>query len=183
MKTQYYVASSLDGFIATADDSLDWLFPLARLEDTSYPSFFKDVGAIAMGATTYNFILKQMAAGRTDQQRKWPYPQPTWVFSYHKLSIHPGDGITLCKGDVHEVHAEMKAACKNKNIWIMGGGEIAGQFFDAGLIDELIVQIGSAVLKEGKPFLPRSISFPTLSLISAKSFGPGMAELRYTVKK
>ena len=53
MKTQYYAASSLDGFIATEDDSLDWLFSLGALEDSSYPSFIAEVGALAMGSSTY----------------------------------------------------------------------------------------------------------------------------------
>ncbi len=47
MKTQYYAASSLDGFIATEDDSLDWLFPLASLAESSYPDFIAQVGALA----------------------------------------------------------------------------------------------------------------------------------------
>jgi hypothetical protein len=53
VKTQYYTAASVDGFIATADDSLDWLFPLGDIEATSYPAFIRDVGALAMGSATY----------------------------------------------------------------------------------------------------------------------------------
>lgn len=56
MKTQYYTASSLDGFIATEDDSLEWLFPLADLNDSSYPDFIAGVGALAMGSATYEWI-------------------------------------------------------------------------------------------------------------------------------
>jgi hypothetical protein len=52
MKTQYFTATSLDGFIATEDDSLDWLFPLGNVNDTSYPGFLAEVGALAMGAST-----------------------------------------------------------------------------------------------------------------------------------
>lgn len=57
MKTQYYTASSLDGFIATEDDSLDWLFPLSDISESSYPEFIAEIGAIAMGSTTYEWIL------------------------------------------------------------------------------------------------------------------------------
>ena len=52
MKTQYYTATSLDGFIATEDDSLEWLFPLGDVNDTGYPAFIAKVGALAMGATS-----------------------------------------------------------------------------------------------------------------------------------
>ena len=58
MKTQYYTASSLDGFIADPNDSLEWLFPLGDIEDTSYPTFIEDVGALAMGSATYEWILR-----------------------------------------------------------------------------------------------------------------------------
>ena len=55
MPTQYYTATSLDGFIATEDDSLEWLFPLADPAQTSYPAFIAEVGALAMGAATYQW--------------------------------------------------------------------------------------------------------------------------------
>ena len=56
MRTQYYTAASLDGFIATADDSLEWLFPLGDINETSYPQFIQDVGALAMGSATYGWM-------------------------------------------------------------------------------------------------------------------------------
>ena len=58
MKTQYYTATSLDGFIATEDDSLEWLFPLGDLNDSSYPAFIAEVGALAMGSATYEWMLR-----------------------------------------------------------------------------------------------------------------------------
>jgi dihydrofolate reductase len=75
----------------------------------------------------------------------------------------------------------MRAAANGKNIWIVGGGELVGQFYDAGLLDELIVQVGSVTLGAGKPLLPRQIAFPPLRLTSARAIGPGFAELRYDV--
>ena len=77
----------------------------------------------------------------------------------------------------------MRAAAGDKNIWIVGGGDLAGQFHDAGLLDEVIVQIGSATLGRGKPLLPRRLLSPVLQLQSVQQMGPGMAELRYTVCK
>jgi len=60
VKTQYYTAASLDGFIATADDSLEWLFQLGDVEETSYPEFIRDIGALAMGSTTYQWMLRHL---------------------------------------------------------------------------------------------------------------------------
>lgn len=183
IKTQYYAASSLDGFIATPDDSLEWLFPLAKMEETSYPRFIEQVGAIAMGSTTFQFLLNQMNSAKNESEKNWPYPQPTWVFTSRKLEVPKEKNITLCRGDVRTAHAQMRTACGGKNIWIMGGGELAGQFYDAGLLDELIIQIGSVLLGAGKPALPRRIDFPNLQLVSTDTFGPGMVELRYSVQK
>jgi dihydrofolate reductase len=64
MRTQYYTATSLDGFIATEDDSLDWLFPLGDINDTSYPSFIAQVGALAMGSATYEWMLRHGPGSR-----------------------------------------------------------------------------------------------------------------------
>jgi len=70
-----------------------------------------------------------------------------------------------------------------KNIWVMGGGELAGQFFDAGLLDELIVQIGSVSLGRGKSVFPRRVFSPTLRLTSVNHISEGMAELRYRIDR
>jgi dihydrofolate reductase len=75
----------------------------------------------------------------------------------------------------------MSRAAGERNIWLVGGGELVGQFYDAGLLDEIIVQVGSVTLGAGKPLLPRRIAFPPLSLISARAIGAGFAELRYHV--
>jgi dihydrofolate reductase len=75
----------------------------------------------------------------------------------------------------------MRAAAGSKNLWIVGGGDLAGQFYDADLLDELIVQIGSATLGKGKPLFPRRVLSPRLRLVSVRQIGSGMAELRYEV--
>jgi dihydrofolate reductase len=77
----------------------------------------------------------------------------------------------------------MRTAAGSKNIWIVGGGDLAGQFYDAGLLDELIIGIGSVTLGRGKPLLPRRVLSPTLRLASVRQMGSGMAELRYEVYK
>ena len=81
------------------------------------------------------------------------------------------------------MHAAMRAAADKKNIWIVGGGDLAGQFYDAGLLDEIIVQIGSATLVKGKPLFPRRVLNPVLRLVSVRQMGTGMAELRYEIHK
>lgn len=183
MSTQYYTAASLDGYIATEDDSLDWLFPLGDLSNTSYPEFIANVGALAMGSKTYEWVVRN--ADRVIEQlgSAWPYTQPAWVFSTRKLDGIEGADIRFVSGDVRPIHAEMQSAAGNKNIWIVGGGDLAGQFFDAGLLDELIVQVGSVTLGNGKPLFPRRVLSPILRLVSVCQIGGGLAELHYEIRK
>ena len=72
MKTIYYTAATLDGFIATPDDSLEWLFPLGELEATSYPAFIRDVGALAMGSATYELMLRHVVGPEASRRQPWP---------------------------------------------------------------------------------------------------------------
>lgn len=181
MPTQYYAASSLDGFIADAHHSLDWLFQFGSVEETSYPEFIHEVGAIAMGATTYEWILRHQVHSGTGGPQPWPYEQPTWVFTSRSLPGVPGANIRFVRGDVRPVHREMVVAAGAKNVWIVGGGELAGQFYDQGLLDELIVQVSSVTLGSGAPLLPRTIITPPLRLTSVAAYGDAFAELRYAV--
>ena len=183
MKTQYYTASSLDGFIAGPNDSLDWLFPLGNIEDTSYPTFIRDVGAIAMGSATYAWMLRHLIGPDADHPQPWPYQQPTWVFTSRTLPSVTGADIRFARGDVRPVHRVMAHAAGERNVWIVGGGDLAGQFYDAGLLDEMYVQIGSVTLGAGKPLLPRAITSPPLRLVSVKAVGTGFAELHYEVPR
>ena len=183
MKTQSYTATSLDGFIATEDDSLDWLFPLGNPAETSYPSFIADVGALAMGSATYEWMLRHADTVSAQMGLPWPYTQPAWVFSHRSLPTVEGADIRLVQGDVRSVHEAMRQAAGSKNIWIAGGGDLAGQFYDAGLLSEIIVQVGSVTLGRGKPLFPRRLTDPPLRLISARQVSAGFAELTYTVPK
>jgi dihydrofolate reductase len=181
MRTQYYTACSLDGFLATPDDSLEWLFPLGDINETSYPEFIREVGALAMGSSTYQWMLRHVV--KADQSGSWPYTQPTWVFSSRQLPTVPGADLRFVRGDVRPVHAQMQEAAAGRNVWLVGGGDLVGQFHDAGLLDEIIVQVGSVTLGAGKPLLPRRITSPSLQLLSARRIGDGFAELRYRVPK
>jgi dihydrofolate reductase len=181
MKTQYYTATSLDAFIATEEDSLDWLFPLGDLNETSYPSFIAEVGALAMGSATYEWMLRNADKVADSTGAPCPYTQPTWVFSSRSLRLVERAKIRIFGGDVRPVHAEMRYAAGAKNIWIVGGWNLAGQFYGARLLDEIIVQVGSVTLGRGKQFFPRRVTSPPLRLISTRQVGPGFAELRYEV--
>lgn len=179
MKTQFYGAASLDGFLSTPNHDLGWLLQFGDVEGSSYPAFIREVGALAMGSHTYEWMLQHaIGAGQP-----WLYTQPAWVFSARELPPIAGADVRFVQGDVRPVHAAMKKAAAGRNVWIMGGGELVGQFHDAGLLDELIVQIAPVTLGAGTPLLPRRIAQPPLRLQSVTTLGGIFAELRYEVQR
>jgi dihydrofolate reductase len=157
--TQYYTATSLDGFIADPANSLDWLFTRKREEDgpLNYDEFIAEVGAMAMGSTTYEWILDYEFAGKDPAEWKWPYDSPCWVFTHRQLPVVPDARIEFTSVEIPTVYREMSAAAGDRNVWIVGGGDLAGQFADAGLLDEVIVSIAPVTLGGGAPLLPRPI--------------------------
>ncbi|NHC24892.1 dihydrofolate reductase [Nocardioides sp. IC4_145] len=153
-RTVYYTATTLDGFLADEHDSLDWLLsqPLEEGGMLDYGAFISGIGALLMGATTYQWVLDHSAA--TGEQ--WSYEQPTWVMTNRDLAP-VADNVTIASGDVREMHAAMVEAAAGKDVWVVGGGDLAGQLADAGLLDEVLVSIAPVTLGAGRPLLPRRL--------------------------
>lgn len=170
MATVFYTATSLDGFLATPDDSVAFLDEVPRPDEDTYTPFIANVGAIAMGRATYEFLLRHMDGGGT-----WPYPDhPVWVFTHRDWPAR--DGVTFTSASVAQAHFDLVAAADGKDVWVCGGGDLAGQFLDAGLLDELVITVASRTLGSGKPLLPRDATF---RLTGARKMSDGFAELRY----
>lgn len=183
MKTQYYTATSINGYLADENNSVDWLFQFGEIESMKdhYPRFIKQVGALAMGSTTYEWILEHENLLKNPD--KWPYEIPAWVFSTRKLPVINGADIRFVRGDVVPVHSEMAEAAGGKNVWLVGGGDLVGQFHDQGLLDEIILTIVPVMLRSGAPLLARNITTPPLKLIDVQKHGDVFATLTYEVVK
>jgi dihydrofolate reductase len=175
--TTYFTASSVDGFIADPEGSLSWL--LTRDVDADGPMGYarflaERVGALVMGSTTYDWLLDHELQG--DLTRPWPYDLPSWVLSTRDLRRVSGD-VRLARGPVADLHAEMAAAAGDRDVWVVGGGDLAGQFADAGLLDELWVQYAPVSLGAGAPLLPRRLELRLEEVVRNRDF----ACARYTV--
>ena len=156
-RTSYYTATTLDGFIADEQDSLAWLFVQGQKDPThrfGYETFISTVGAIVMGRTTYEWVVDHLSTS----EEAWPYSMPAWVMTHADLTALPGADIRFAAGDVAEVHREMKEVAGDQDVWIVGGGDLVGQFADAGLLDEVIAQIAPVTLGAGRPLLPRRLA-------------------------
>ena len=183
-RTQYFTATSVDGFIADADNSLDWLFEVPRNGGSGaegFGAFFAGVGAMAMGATTYEWVF---AHERLDERpakwREWYGSTPAWVFTHRELPTVPDAEIRFVEGDVAPVHAEMVNAAEGRNVWLVGGGELVGAFADAGLLDEILLGMQPVFLGAGAPLLPRRLTSRRVRLESARQDGQ-QVQLVYSV--
>ncbi|MFD1713665.1 dihydrofolate reductase family protein [Amnibacterium flavum] len=176
MAIQYYVASSLDGFIAAPDDDIDWLisFGMAEFQD-HYDAFIADVGAIVMGSSTYAFIVDQGA-------ESWTYgTTPSWVMTSRDLPGIEGADIRFATGEIGPVLAAAADAAAGRNVWVVGGGLVAAQAAEAGLLDELHVTLMPVVLGAGSPLLPVRDRLGPLNLTGTTAFPSGAVELVYEV--
>jgi dihydrofolate reductase len=189
--TQYYCAATLDGYIADADDGIEWLTgyegsyegvgaeagPMS--EGGSYENFYAEVGALVSGSVTYEFILGHIEAGGN-----WPYAgKPCWVLSSRDLPVPEGErvDVRIANGSVRDLYDEMMEAAGERNLWIVGGGNVASQFADAGLLDEVLLTVVPVVLGEGKPLFDRRLPGGPLQLTAVAPHANGMVGLSYRV--
>ncbi len=180
-KTQYYTATSIDGFIADKSNSLDWLFEVDEGTANPFGEFFAGIGAFAMGATTYEWVLKN--DNLLEEPENWHdmYGDvPCWVFTHRDLPPVPDANVFMISGDVRRVHDAMVVAAQGKNVWLAGGGNLVSQFVDHGLLDEIILGIAPAILGEGAPLLRRRLLVDDLILTSVREVGQ-FAYLTYAV--
>lgn len=176
MSTIYYTASSLDGFLTDAQGSMDWLFRHDRAADrpSSYERFIEQVGALAMGRGTFDWILAQQPEAAVEGL----YEQPTWVVTHRPVPVLP-PRVRVHEGDVRPLHAAMTEAAGGKDVWVVGGGDLAGQLADAGLLDEVWVQLAPVTAGGGAALLPRRID---LELVDAERNGD-FVDVRYRVHR
>ncbi|WP_307215402.1 dihydrofolate reductase family protein [Microbacterium sp. SORGH_AS_0888] len=180
----YHTATTLDGFIATTDHSLEWLFdvPGAAEAEAAFPAFLERVGALVLGSSTYDWVYRMQDLGRRPDGWRSAYgDRPTWVFMSRELPT-AASTIRFARGEVADAWPDIAASAGERDVWVMGGGDLAGQFADAGLLDEIRVSIAPATLGAGRPLLPRVLPASRLTLVSAERVG-AFAELRYAVSR
>ena len=184
-KTVFHTATTINGFLADDNDSLQWLFdvPTEGLEDGDLEQFTPGVGAIVMGSTTYNWVVDfENLMEHPDKWQPFYGDRPTWVFTSREQPRVPGANLHFVSGKVGEAWPQILASANGGDVWVMGGGELVGQFIDAGLLDEIRLSVAPATLVSGRPLLPRNLGTAELRLISARQVG-AFAELIYEVRR
>ena len=170
-RVQLYIAASLDGFIADEHGGIGWLTAFEQAgEDHGFAEFIAGVGAMAMGATTYEQLVAEHG---------WPRGQPpAWVFTHRTLDVPDGADVRLTSTSPAQALEEMRAVVGDRNVWLVGGGELVASFLDAGLIDDVLLFAVPVVLGEGVPLWRRGLPSP-LRLLEAKPYATGLVGLRY----
>ncbi|MGV9414983.1 dihydrofolate reductase family protein [Nocardia sp. NPDC003693] len=153
----YYTGSSADGFLADDNSSLDWLESRDTDPDgpLGYNAFIADVGAIVMGANTYQWVIDHDPAA-------WPYDVPAWIITHQRFATRSDRDIRFGSGPIPEIYAELEQAAAGRKIWVVGGGNLAAQFAAHDLLDEIIVSYAPVTLGSGIPLLPWRVELNTV---------------------
>lgn len=193
-RTVYYCACSLDGYIAEADDDLDWLTgyqgsfddegaePNPTSDGGAYEDFYRGVRALVMGSATYEWLLAHLDLAGGGE---WPYRgKPCWVLSSRELQLPEGEGVDVrvAEASVGELYGEMAATAGDGVLWVVGGGGVASQFAEEGRLDEVHVTVVPVVLGAGKALFERRLGTGPMRLTGTRAFRNGMVELRYEIR-
>lgn len=167
-KLIYGVGISLDGCIARPDGSVDFLF---MPKDYSMGAFFKRIDVAVMGRKTYEVGMK-LAGGKISSPGMTCY-----VFSQALPDDAPG-GVTVVREAPKGFLAKLRKKA-GKDIWLMGGGELARAFLNDDLIDEIYLGIVPTLIGQGIPAFPASFPQREFALVENRSFSKGLVSLRY----
>ncbi|WP_343212723.1 dihydrofolate reductase family protein [Arthrobacter sp. H41] len=149
-RTIFSTATTLNGYIADESNSLDWLFAVEPPEAQDHLDFLAGVGVLVQGSTTYEWVLREEQL--LENPGKWPEyygDRPTFVFTSRGLPVPAGADVRCVSGQVLEVFPKLEDAAAGKDIWVVGGGDLAGQFLDAGMLDEIQLFVAPAALATG----------------------------------
>ncbi len=162
-----YIAHSVDGYIADAEGSLDWLFTRAGTDDYGHAEFMADVDGLAMGRATWDYI-----AGEPDL----PFEgRPVYVFTHRDAT--PRDGVTFWSRTAAEAVAEWQSAGL-RHVYV-DGGRLISEFLEAGLVDDLTLTVVPVLLGSGSRLFHDVPVQTSLTLTSATPFPSGLVQLRY----
>jgi dihydrofolate reductase len=166
-----YIATSLDGFIATAEDSLDWLFEYNDLDlgEHDYRKFIKRIRTIVMGRATYDFLAKDDAP--------WAYAEQR-VFVVTSSPIPTSKGRLETRSDIDDLITELRDL-SDGDVWLLGGGKLQMAFIERCALDEIEIYVMPELIGGGRPLFPPSGFRTDLRLVQASALDQGCVRLHY----
>lgn len=180
-RTVYRTATSFDGYIADGEHSLGWLFAVDQTETADHDAFLRTVGVIVKGSSTFEWVLRETDMLANPQQWQQFYgSRPTFVFTSRDLPRPAGADVRFRNGSVGDQLFEIVTAAGQSDVWVVGGGDLAGQFLDVGALDEIMLTIAPVAPAAGTPVFPRRIGSDRVTLSTVVQRGQ-FAELTYSV--
>ncbi|QCR33078.1 dihydrofolate reductase family protein [Lysinibacillus sp. SGAir0095] len=171
-KLVVFIATTLDGYIATKEDSLEWLFKVEGDGDNGYSEFYETVDTVVMGKRTYDWLMEQ-------DLEEFPYKnKECYVFT--RSTLKNTEDVIFVNEDVTKF-AEKRMNQDGKSIWIVGGGELLHSFIEEKLVDEFIITIAPTLLGNGIPLFKKGDDQLDLLLKGTRTFNQ-FVELHYEVK-
>ena len=168
----YDTATSLDGFIADQDNSLAWLFAVPGGETPDAELLPTGHSVMVEGSTTYEWVLAETdLLGHPERWREFHGDVPVFVFTSRELPGPAGADVRFVRGPVSDALPAIRQAAGDGDVWIVGGGDLAGQFLDAGALDRISISIAPVALGQGAPLLPRRVGADRLALLTATAVG------------
>lgn len=181
-KILFDTATSFNGYLADEQNSLAWLFAVEGGEHPDEGLFPSGSAVMVEGSTTYEWVLAESdILAHPEKWKEFHGDKPVFVFTSRELPAPEGADIRFRSGSVADVLPEIREAAGDGDIWVVGGGDLAGQFLDAGALDEIALSIAPVALTGGAPLFPRRLESDRLRLASARAFGQ-FARVVYEVR-
>lgn len=175
-------ATTINGWIADEQNSLAWLFAIENGDTPDAGLFPADAGVLVEGSTTYEWILaEEDILAHPEKWRDFHGDKTTFVFTTRDLPVPEGADVRFVNGSVADALPAIREAAADRDIWVVGGGDLAGQFLDIGELDQICLSVAPVALTGGAPLFPRRIESDRLRLVSATAVGQ-FARLVYEVR-
>lgn len=168
-----YIAISLDGYIATKDDGLDWLinFPNDEETDYGYDQFYEKVSTIIMGKSTYR-VIQSMGD-------EWIYTTcDSHIVTSEAEETDPKRNIHFITSNLEEKINQLRQQ-EGKAIWLMGGGQLVAKFLELGLVDTMIITTMPTLLGDGIPLFPPHNGQSQWAITSTATYRNGVQVTEY----
>ncbi len=180
-KFVFDTATTINGLIADGSGSLGWLFAVPGGTEPDSELLPADATVLVEGSSTYEWLLAESdLLAHPEKWREFHGDRPTFVFTSRDLPVPDGADVRFVRGPVAEALPAIRAAAGDGDVWLVSGGDLVGQFYDAGALDEVALSVAPVALDGGAPLLPRRIESDRMRLVSASAHGQ-FARLVYQI--
>lgn len=168
-KVILFIASSLDGFIARTDGSIDWLFTGS---DYGYNQFYDSIDTVLVGRKTFDQVL---------EFSKSPFEKKKCFVFTRRTNLENTQDMQFVNNVIEIVTQLIRSP--GKDIWLVGGSEIISVLLNSDMINEIILSIHPIILGSGIPLFRDTRKLSCLRFMNSKTFDSGLVQLHYELRQ